>query len=277
MSPIISHTTDLYLLGGHDLEMLTLRTLLEESGIACVDKNLSWGAKAGAYADEIGKALAGKRTPVAVELADDLAPDISRQVVWIDHHNERAGAEKPGSLRQVFDRLGLPEESWSRHYALVAANDTGHVQGMLALGAGMEEMRAIRAADRAAQGATAEEEQQAQVAVAQREQTPFDLDIVRLPHDRASIVADLLEPALGGNGASNLLVIGKGEWNFYGQGEVVSALYQENGGWCGGALPERGFWGQIRDEALENALLASLKDKLRAHRADAASGLPEKT
>ena len=49
---------------------------------------------------------------------------------------------------------------------------------------------------------------------------------------------------LGGPGFENLLVISPTEVNFFGRGSLVGRLGEEfPGGWSGGALPERGFWG----------------------------------
>ncbi|MBI4664147.1 MAG: hypothetical protein HY735_35575 [Verrucomicrobia bacterium] len=46
-----------------------------------------------------------------------------------------------------------------------------------------------------------------------------------------------------------MLIVSPGEVNFFGEGGFVRGLDQAfPGGWSGGALPERGFWGQHTTE-----------------------------
>jgi hypothetical protein len=158
-----------FFLGGHDLEMEETRSLLGEAGLehAIVDASLSWGAAATAYEAAIRQGLASGETPVLIELEDDLPPDIDRRrIILIDHHGERAGADKPSALRQVYDLVssnGRPR--WTRRRALVEANDVDHVRGLRRMGASAKEIRAIRDADRRAQGITDEIERESRRAV----------------------------------------------------------------------------------------------------------------
>lgn len=234
-----------FFLGGRDLEMLTVRELLEEPGLRFHDKSLAWGAKASDYREEIDNALSAGLTPVLVELGVDI-PLPADRVTVIDHHGRRAGSDLPTSLHQVFDLLQLPGERWSRRFELVAANDRGYIPEMLERGATPQEIEEIRAADRRVQGVTEEEEAVATAAIAQRrEYAQGMLTVVVLSHNRASIVADLLLAELGGPGYENLLVISPEEVNFFGDGDSVRMLDKLfPGGWLGGALPERGFWGR---------------------------------
>lgn len=235
-----------FFLGGTDLEMLTIRALLEETVPGRFhDKHLVWGAKASAYGEEIGEALDAGKTPVLVEVEDDVGLD-PEAVVIANHHGERAGSDKPTSLHQIFALLGLPAERWTRWFDLVAANDRGHIAEMQRLEATAEEIAAIRAADRAAQGITDQEEHAGELAATSAEGLAQGrLTVARLPHQRAATVADRLDPALGGPGFQNLLVLSPGEVNFFGAGELVTALDRRfPGGWYGGALPEYGFWGR---------------------------------
>ncbi|MGH8491350.1 MAG: hypothetical protein ACREXS_21445 [Gammaproteobacteria bacterium] len=242
-----ARTNLVFFLGGADLEMATIRALLDETVPDSVhDKGLRWGAKASAYREEIMGALAQGLTPVLVELEDDLGLG-SPYLIIVDHHGPEAGADKLTSLHQVFDLLELPPERWIRWYDLVAANDRGYIPEMLELGATQAEIIQVRAADRAAQGITSEDEQAGQKAASQAE-TVADgrLTIVRLPHNRTAAVTDRLDPALGGRGFQNLLVQSPEEVNFYGDGKFVMALATRfPSGWYGGALPERGFWGRM--------------------------------
>jgi hypothetical protein len=232
-----------FFLGGHDLEMLAIRELLEaEAAGRFHDKALRWGARASAYRDEIEACLRRGETPVLVELDDDLGLDA---LVVVDHHGERAGEDEATSLEQVFALLELPRERWTRWHELVAANDRAYVPGLVAAGATREEIARVRAADRAAQGITPEDEAEAERAIARASRLcDGRLTVVRAAHARLAAVEDRLRPELGGPGALNLLLIAPDEVDFAGDGRVVTALARRfPGGWYGGALPARGFWG----------------------------------
>ena len=236
----------IFFLGGHDLEMVTIRDLLErEAPGRFHDRNLSWGARISAYRREVAECLANRRTPVLVELEDDLGLEPSAVVV-VDHHGHEAGGESPTSLHQVFGLLKLSRERWSRWYELVAANDRAYIPGLISVGASREEIERVRRADRAAQGITSEEEEQAERAVDKAESLAGGkLTLVRVEHSRLALVQDRLDPALGGPGVFNLLVVSREEVNFSGEGRLVRALDARfPGGWVGGDLPERGYWGR---------------------------------
>ena len=264
-------TTHRFFLGGADLEMAAIRELLDRHASGrVVDKRLAWGARVEDYLEEILASLVAGETPVLVELADKTLPaaafDRARCVI-VDHHGERAGADEPCSLEQVFSLLGLDRaRDWTRRLALIAANDKGHVRAMRALGADDDEIRAVRKADRRAQGVTTADEAAARDAIAQRT-VEGRLTTVELPCARASVVADLIEPVLGGPGADQLLVIMPSELAFYGDGGVVDALDAEtadvDGSWSGGGMPVRGFWGGIpKDDEAKARLLAVIRDRL---------------
>jgi hypothetical protein len=243
----MKHTNYSFFLGGHDLEMLTIKDLLTEEKQAFFDKFLKWGAKASDYEDEILQVLARGGRPVLIELELDL-PELNHRLLFIDHHGEDA-KEKPSALEQVFKLLALPESRWTRHLDLVAANDVSHVRAMQQRGASQEEMKAVRHADREAQGITQEQEVQAQEAMRHlRVICDGKLTVVVLPHNKTAAVADTLDKALGGPGFENLLILSPQETNFYGAGDVVDFLHAVYGGWKGGSLPKYGFWGS-RDEA----------------------------
>jgi hypothetical protein len=237
------HTPKLaFFLGGHDLEMLTIRDLVAEVPAARLyDKGLPWGAKASAYRDEIAQALAEGFEPVLVELDDDIG--VRAAHVIVDHHGERAGQTAPTSLDQVFSLLRLPRERWTRWLELVDANDRGHVREMRGIGASDEEIARVRSADRAAQGITELEERAGEKALeSARRLAGGRLTVVRLPHSRTAVVADRLE--MRPDPPENLLVISPNEVNFFGSGTLVRNLDKRYpGGWSGGSLPERGFWG----------------------------------
>ena len=249
-----------FLLGGLDLEMATIRELLQSESVPFTDKKLRWGASATQYRDVIaansGGANPGTRL-VLVELENDLEDDrLNDQLIWIDHHNDRAGPSAPTSLEQVFQLLVLPEDRWTRHFELVAANDRGHIDAMVEVGASRDEISEIRRQDRMLSGEEPDDEATSRKAIERRREfASGQLTIVELPHSRCGAVTDLLHPALGGPGYENLLVLSPDEVNFYGDGEVIKWLERQfPGGWSGGELPVRGFWGKSLESA-EQALL----------------------
>jgi len=242
-----------FFLGGRDLEMATIAELLAEHapGAIVFDKKLSWGAKASDYAEELQQIMNSGRTAVLIELEPDLELPAGR-LLWIDHHNERAGVDRPTSLEQTLRLLDIgegdvPPDTW-RHWQLVSANDKGHIREMLKLRPQptQEEMIDIRRLDRSAVGVTEKEEAEAKEAIERRQTLAGgELTVVHLSHQRASAVADLMDSLLGGPGFENLLVQCPGELYFWGAGGYVNKLHEKLGGFKGGALPERGFWGKV--------------------------------
>jgi hypothetical protein len=265
----------LVLLGGRDLEMEEIGRLVrgELGEAAVVDKGLPWhAAAASAYREEIAAALAAGRTPVLVELVPDLPAALLGRCLEVDHHGARAGADRSTSLEQVWALLGLPAARWTRRLALVAANDRGWIPELRAAGATAEEIALIRAQDRAAQGVSAAEEAAAGPAIAAAERPLADLLLVRLPHERVSVVTDRLALAAAGD-PPDVLVVAPRELAFSGRGARVLRLAQAfPGGWWGGALPERGFWGHARPGVEEREVLDVLQG--RGSRLAALQGSP---
>ena len=237
-------------LGGRDLEMVEIAKLLAGRGdVEVHDRRLPWGATASAYAAEIRAAVGRGQSVVVVELPDELPADVPRErVTWIDHHGALAGADRPTSIEQVFALLGFPPDEWTRDLTLVAANDRGHVRALQATGATPDEVVAIRARDRQAQGISEAEDEQGRDAAGRAEtRCGGRLTAVRLPHARTATVTDVLDAGLGGPGYANLVVFCPGQTVFYGSGRCVEALRKSYpDGWSGGELPERGYWGIAR-------------------------------
>lgn len=234
-----------FFLGGYDLEMQTIRGLLDVYAPESVyDKQLRWGAKASSYRREIESALTNGKLPVLIELEldFDINPD---RVIMVDHHAESAGEQKPTSLEQTVALLNLPKSVWTRRLQLVSANDRGGIAALVEMGATREEIEQIRAADRVAQGITVEEELAGLPAVAARRTTAGgNLTIVELPHHRTAVVTDLLHTAMGGPGFRNLVVLCPDEVMVEGEGALIVALSRKFPlGWYGGNLPTHGFWG----------------------------------
>lgn len=237
----------IFFLGGHDLEMLTIRDLLNKHKHTYIDKNLDWSPKASIYKTEIREALSKHKIPVLIEIEDDV--DLGDAAIHIDHHGEQSGNKKPTSLHQVFDLLDLSKQFWTFEYDLVAENDRAYIEGMQRIGACQDDIIRIRSLERKAKGITGEQEKTAVEAINNIEEYCDGLlKVVRLAHNNTSTVADRMHVALGGLGYKNLLVFSPNEVNFVGQGYLVYALAKKYAdSWYGGALPKRGFWGSAKN------------------------------
>ena len=125
---------------------------LVNGGKTFEDKNLRWdNAFASAYLEEIKKSLADGLTPVLVELKNDIAKDLFAQCQVVDHHDKFVGRQ--ACLLQVLKILKLRP---TRQQQLIAANDSGYIPAMLALGASRSEVEEIRCMDWQAQNISVE-------------------------------------------------------------------------------------------------------------------------
>lgn len=224
----------LFLLGGYDLEMLTIRQLLDKQAIAYVDHQLRWdNARLSNYQKELESAINQGCCVLGIELQEDIPiPSGYRR---IDHHNERTNF--PTALEQVMSLLHLPMD---RYLQMVAANDRAYIPGMLELDATEEEIAVIRRADRKAQGVTSEDELLAEKAIAQNSEKVGDLLIVHALSSRFSPICDRLFPY------QRLLVYTDSEWMYYGEGAIQVRKYFEDDFlsgklFCGGG--ENGYVG----------------------------------
>jgi hypothetical protein len=220
----------MFFLGGYDLEMLAIRNALELSGQEFHDRQLEWGAQASAYAMEISIAVAQGKTSVLVELGLDIEPPAG--TIIVDHHGDQC--DKEASLLQVLKLLNITP---SREELLIAANDSGYIPAMLAVGATPTEVATIRRLDRKAQGVTDEMERQAEAAITLAE-IRKGVVIVRLPHTKHSPVCDRLFSKWPG-GRENLVVVGKvnnqaSEVTYFGRGDICAEVRTSFSGWGGG-------------------------------------------
>lgn len=195
-----------FLLGGHDLEMLEIRHLLENHHIRFEDKGLGWSnARLSAYANII--ASEPDADFYGIELQEDYP--LPQYYTRIDHHNDYN--HHPAAILQVAQLLGV-EPDW--HLQLVAANDAGYIPAMQALGATDNEIADIRRQDRAAQGVTEEDERLAEKSIAENLTVCGDLVVVKSLTSRFSPICDRLFPY------RNLLLYTDDEWTFYGEGKT---------------------------------------------------------
>lgn len=206
----------LFLLGGYDLEMLTIKQMLEgKAGCIILDKHLQWdNARLSSYQDELCRFAS--YDIYGIELQEDIP--LPRNYHRIDHHND--WADKPSSLEQVAEILG---ETLSPYQQLVAANDRGYIPAMLALGASQEEIDDIRRKDREAQGVTEEDETLAEKAIAESLYIYKGVTVVKAFTSRFSPICDRLYPY------KRLLIYTDAEWMFYGEGkEKLVRLFAED-------------------------------------------------
>lgn len=135
-----------FLLGGKDLEMVEIKSILEIEQVPYQDNYLGWGASWDSYRDWClcegknyeriyGIELAGKRP--------------AENCILIDHHGENMS--KPASILQVCEIIGIRP---SNRQQLIAANDAGYIPGLRAAGANKEEEQIIRREDRRLSGCT---------------------------------------------------------------------------------------------------------------------------
>lgn len=227
----------LFLLGGHDLEMLTIRSLLEQNRIPYKDHALSWhNARLSSYLQDMIEADAAHCTIWGVELMEDIPPVASYH--RIDHHNDLS--HLPSALEQVVSILSVP---MNRYLQLVSANDQAYIPGMEQLGATSEEIASIRRADRAAQGVTPEEDRLAEEAVNQHTVLMGDLWVVQAKCTSFSPICDRMYPY------ARLLVHTDTEWVYYGKyaNRVVTLFneeYQNHKLYAGGG--ENGYVGTVQ-------------------------------
>lgn len=101
----------------------------------------------------------------------------------------------------------------------------------------------VRLQDRAAQGITKEQEEQAEKALESIE-IQGNLTIVKLQHSKCATITDRLY----GRYKNLLIICEDGEIDFYGNGSVCLELQDKFRGWSGGQLPENGYWGGYVDK-----------------------------
>lgn len=221
-----------FLLGGYDLEMLTIKRLLDgREDCVVADHHLRWNnAKLSSYRKELH--FFPNANVYGIELQEDILTP--KNYHRIDHHNDFA--DRPSALEQV---ASLIDVRLNRYQTLVAANDKGYIPAMIAQSATKEEIDAIRREDRAAQGITEKEEKLAEISITENLTEKGDLLVVRSLTSHFSAITDRLFPY------RSLLVYTESEWSFYGEGKTkLTELFAEDikskkmyhGGGCNGYL-----------------------------------------
>lgn len=243
-----------FLLGGGDLEMQTVCNVLKESGEFVIDHGLSWNnAYVSSYLNELNSYRSDDCRIYGVELIEDIA--VPTNYTKIDHHNDLSNM--PSSLEQVAAILGY---KLNRRQCLIAANDSNYVDGMLQLGATSDEVQEIRRLDRAFQGVTDLQEQQAVEDLKRNLECIGDLYIVYTSLDRFSPITDRLYPY------KHLIIYNDSEMVYYGAMKqcLVSYFhnYVANGDmYYGGG--DNGFLGTVSCRFAKDELL-SLIEKIKS-------------
>lgn len=214
---IVMPADKLFLLGGYDLEMLTIKQLLEgREGCVVVDKQLRWdNALLSAYQEELQSYA--DADIYGIELREDITTPGNYH--RIDHHND--WNDRPSALEQIADVLGV---ILNRDQQLVAANDKGYIPAMIAIHATNEEIADIRRRDRSAQGVTVEEELLAEQSVTDNLSRYGSLLVVKSLTSRFSPICDRLFPY-----QQLIIYTDDAEWMFYGDGkaELVSVFAED--------------------------------------------------
>lgn len=158
----LTPTNSVFLLGGHDLEMDTIKGILLRMSFRVEDHNLTWAdANLSAYKGSLDEEKNSGRYIIGVELKNDIVFNESNYLD-IDHHGD--SVNKGSSLEQIADRIGY---SLTFDERLVAANDEGYVPALKELLKDMDNeeqlriIREIRRKDRKAQGISEAEERTA--------------------------------------------------------------------------------------------------------------------
>jgi len=207
---MINKAKVIFFLGGSDLEMQSIKKVLEEEGFEFLDKNLSWGANLSAYENEL-KEYEGKTIYGLELIADERTP---KNYQTIDHHNELS--HKPSSLFQVLELL---DKKPTREQELISANDVGHIEAMKCMGASDEEIKNIRQRERIIQGITKQDEEEAlkEIEAVVQENGIY---IIETALDSFSPIVDNFEKR-------PLIVYSKKSFTYYGEIEFLKNRYKK--------------------------------------------------
>lgn len=257
-----------FFLGGHDAEMLEIKQILLNHGYTnddIEDAGLQWNnANVSVYKNKLSN-LALDKIPVLIELNIDIP--IPDKTIIIDHHDKNAGTDKKTSLEQVAERLG---RTLTREQQLISANDKGHIRGMLAMGATLEEIENIRKIDREAQRITNHDYIFADEAISQIQEPFPGVALIDSKTKRTAAIIDKIW-----NRYQTFIIKAPGEIHVSGPGRLIETLkkyYQKLVDakpdirfWFGGMLPSYGFWGSTYYYEKEILKMAEKEAQISQH------------
>ena len=239
-----------FFLGGNDLEMQEIKKILSENSVSFEDKNLCWSASASAYAEEIKKSIKNGFTPVLVELKKDISEYLFAKCLVVDHHDAYVG--RPASLLQVLKMLNLQP---TRQQLLIAANDSGYIPAMLAIGASRQEVEEIRLMDWNAQNISEELIAEAMNAY-EAKKIKNGVFVIDMEH---FCFAPVTDTAFWDQPCQNILFrYREGRTLYFGKPELVTKVYdkfQGCGCWRGAnfvGCPQIDFQDEMTNFILEN-------------------------
>lgn len=254
----ISEEAVIFLIGGYDLEMFEIISILKEGKFKFLDEKLKWGAKLSSYKTKIESLKKEKRWIVGIELIDDLnLKNTYGRYVEIDHHNENE--DLPPSIIQI---AKIINHSLTRDQELIAANDKGFIKAMEEAGATQKEIKNIRERDRRQQGITEEDEKLAIKDIEKGELihagSSSEYFLVKSSSPKFSAITDYLY-----ENYSNILVYFKNKLTFYGPLKGAIELYSKNSdtkGWYSGG-GESGYIGisDLKTNEQTQSLLADIE------------------
>lgn len=243
-----------FLLGGYDLEMQTIKELLEQMGIKYYDKHLSWNnATLNQYENELERYGNNAEFELyGIELQEKDAENIPMNYYRVDHHNDYS--KKKSSLEQTAEILNV-RLSWFQQ--LVAANDKGYIPAMQQSGASEKEIEKIRRQDRQTQGVTENDELLAEKAIEEKIMEN-GIIVVKSETNRFSPITDGLFPY------EKLLIYTDDELMYYGKGKNLLVKHFEkeiNSGKMFHGGGDEGFIG-VAQNAHSIAEISELKNKI---------------
>ncbi len=200
-----------FLIGGMDLEMTTIISLLRRKRLNYIDKDLQWGAQLSTFKEYFND----ENTFVGIELIEDIQPP--RHYICIDHHNDKS--YKPASLQQIADLLGI---ILNRKQLLICANDSGYIPAMETMGANPLEISKLRKRDKKAQGVKPLDERLADKSISEYLRIQGDIICVEAQTPHFSTITDKLYPF------NKLLISFENRFVYYGHGVgILMKQYQE--------------------------------------------------
>lgn len=237
----------LFLLGGHSLEMLAIRALLDSNKQEYLDANLDWrNARLSSYSGIFQHFLDCGYEFVGVSLVRNFALPNYISIT----HPER-GKEGPAPLEQVATLLGV---SLLRREKLIAAYSRWLLPELQAAGATPKEIKELQRQDLIARGVTATDEKLADEAVAKKE-CESGITIIKSDTNKFTAIYDKLRFLE----VINLLIYTEDECIYYGAHrdaviqEVRRVFPALSTGYSG--EDRGGFWGA---EHLSKALVENL-------------------
>ncbi|MEM4260571.1 MAG: CorA family divalent cation transporter [Candidatus Woesearchaeota archaeon] len=255
---MIDKTEVAFLLGGYDLEMIEIKSILNDYmksdktdfNITVYDKKLTWGAKLSDYHKELE--LFKDSIIYGIELIEDVKPPKNYHA--IDHHNEKS--VYPSSLEQIANLLKI---NLTRQQLLIAANDKWYIPGMEAMCATSDEINLIRKRDREIQGVTEDDEKKAVKSINENLVVLNGVYIIKSLTNKFSAIVDRMY-----NKTDKLLIYNNSELCYYGtyKKKIVDYFSNEiknNLAYHGGG--DNGYFGLAAGSFTEEQIV-KIKDKI---------------